>query len=623
MPYTIVPQGEKFCVFKKDSEGKPTGSSLGCHDTQKEAVAQIGAIESQESKELELDFVAVVPPTETGTIDMLIVKEETQEVPHVEEAPAPKEEASSRVSDVDAEVAETEEKAIQLTVGKSFQDLLDEVDKSIKSIRDSETWEKGTLAPQVDIAGECFCGECGHSAPHTTGEPCVDKFCPNCSATMMARSAKKESLLMRVRNVLYSVGDRARELMRPSLPDLSNLIIDGVQDTGSAFFTVKQKDGRFRWVGISSTAFLDRTDEIVSTTALQKSALLQIARGPLLFWHEPEIELGSCDFSLFDGMCLIESGLWHDNDVGKAARISTEKNPDRWKMSIKFYPYQDATFKNVKVGSRTVTTVYDEIHIVERSQLPAEFSANVFSRIDTQGGITMQAEKKQALAELLGDDVASRFEVQVDSINAMVADKSAVFKDIPNEAIALKYKEMAARTENQEEKLLLEKAAEMISRPSTPPTEEEKDTMVRDGLAILMESLPECEAKSTVLAALTEKAGHSDEDEEGDDDANEEKAVQSENAKTSADANESIVLALKALVSQVTALSHEMTILKSEGETRGSAVVRPSQSPENVNPSAPITVMPGDAPLSKTNQILDEIANAARRTVFGTEVSSG
>lgn len=48
MPYTIGKQGSRYCVYKADVDGDPTGRSLGCHDTRQEAGAQIGAIESSE-----------------------------------------------------------------------------------------------------------------------------------------------------------------------------------------------------------------------------------------------------------------------------------------------------------------------------------------------------------------------------------------------------------------------------------------------------------------------------------------------------------------------------------------------------------------------------------------------
>ncbi len=48
MPYTIEHTEGQYCVHKADMDGNATGDSLGCHDTNQEAVDQIAAIEAQE-----------------------------------------------------------------------------------------------------------------------------------------------------------------------------------------------------------------------------------------------------------------------------------------------------------------------------------------------------------------------------------------------------------------------------------------------------------------------------------------------------------------------------------------------------------------------------------------------
>jgi hypothetical protein len=50
MPYTITHEGEKWVVYKKGAGGQPEGDRLGTHDTQEDAVAQIGAIESNSNE---------------------------------------------------------------------------------------------------------------------------------------------------------------------------------------------------------------------------------------------------------------------------------------------------------------------------------------------------------------------------------------------------------------------------------------------------------------------------------------------------------------------------------------------------------------------------------------------
>lgn len=48
MPYMKVKHGDEWCVHKKGEDGMPMGDSMGCHETEAEADAQIRAIEADE-----------------------------------------------------------------------------------------------------------------------------------------------------------------------------------------------------------------------------------------------------------------------------------------------------------------------------------------------------------------------------------------------------------------------------------------------------------------------------------------------------------------------------------------------------------------------------------------------
>ena len=48
MPWMIVQTDDEWCIYKKDTENKPIGDSLGCHPTQGEAQAQIAALYANE-----------------------------------------------------------------------------------------------------------------------------------------------------------------------------------------------------------------------------------------------------------------------------------------------------------------------------------------------------------------------------------------------------------------------------------------------------------------------------------------------------------------------------------------------------------------------------------------------
>jgi hypothetical protein len=49
MPYTIIREGEQFCVHKR--EGERAGKRIACHDTREKAQRQIAALEASETKE--------------------------------------------------------------------------------------------------------------------------------------------------------------------------------------------------------------------------------------------------------------------------------------------------------------------------------------------------------------------------------------------------------------------------------------------------------------------------------------------------------------------------------------------------------------------------------------------
>ncbi len=195
------------------------------------------------------------------------------------------------------------------------------------------------------------------------------------------------------------------------------------------FITKQQEDGRFRWVAISSTAFLDGEEEIVSTKALaDNQPLAEKDYGELRFWHIPPIKLGDCDFQLADGVCLVESGLWDDNKVANPIRKAIDEKPKDWKVSIGFLPLQDPS-ESVLVKSTIVKKIWDAIQIKERSVLPKKYAANKFACIMTEGGITVDENKMKVLRETLGDDLATQVISAVAVLNKKALEDDAVVKE--------------------------------------------------------------------------------------------------------------------------------------------------------------------------------------------------
>jgi len=195
-------------------------------------------------------------------------------------------------------------------------------------------------------------------------------------------------------------------------------------------FVVKQEDGSYRWVSISSTAYLDREREIVSTKALEQVAAEAPAGdlGELTFWHVP-IPLGTCDTRVVDGLCLIESGTWADSEGAVKLREDVQRRPEFWGVSIEFVADPRQTEVNKAINGTIVKRVYNRIGLIGRSILPKSSSANPFTSISTKGGFEMDQKKENLLVEVLGEEIARPLIQQVDEINQKSAEATSVFKE--------------------------------------------------------------------------------------------------------------------------------------------------------------------------------------------------
>ena len=160
----------------------------------------------------------------------------------------------------------------------------------------------------------------------------------------------------------------------------------------------KDASGADRWLLVSSTAYRDRDQEIVSTKALEGAVALADAsgvRGPLRFWHVPGIELGDCDFqgTAQGGRFLIESGTFRSPALAAAVKAAA----DRLAVSIGFtHPTHEPDANGV----------FDHIAIFERSLVPKGRAANPFTQVAIKETRMLTAEKETELKQLLGGDTA-------------------------------------------------------------------------------------------------------------------------------------------------------------------------------------------------------------------------
>jgi len=198
-----------------------------------------------------------------------------------------------------------------------------------------------------------------------------------------------------------------------------------------SFSQYKQADGTWRWVTVSSTAFIDRDAEIVSKQSLEKAvALGKEDLGYLTYWHEPAIKLGKCDAQFVDGVCLVETGTWFDDEVSEALRKDVAQNPDDYGVSIEFRARVDTAEFDTEVNGVQVKTVWNDIELGDRSLLPAQRASNIFARIEAQGGSAgMKEEKLAFLRRVVGDDLATKVAGTVDRLNEFAQSDDAVTKE--------------------------------------------------------------------------------------------------------------------------------------------------------------------------------------------------
>lgn len=168
-----------------------------------------------------------------------------------------------------------------------------------------------------------------------------------------------------------------------------------VSAAGGGLRVFKQANGKYRWLAISSNAFVDGDKEIVSTKALNEDADRVDSRGPLRWWHEPQLDLGDADFGAMHGRMLIESGTFRSPEI--AMRVAEKAK--ELSMSVGFVhpmsePDSDGVFHNIK--------------IFERSLLPKERASNRFTNFEIVEDKDMNEMKFKALKELVGDALVEK-----------------------------------------------------------------------------------------------------------------------------------------------------------------------------------------------------------------------
>ncbi len=193
-----------------------------------------------------------------------------------------------------------------------------------------------------------------------------------------------------------------------------------------ALTAFKDATGQVRWIGISSSAFEDKEEEIVSLKALEAD----VARsnqdgdyGPLRWWHVPGLNLGTTDFAAMHGKVLVESGVFHDPTIGMAMA----KAAPNLEMSLGFrHPLDEPVLED---GKR----VYKTIRRFERSLTPKGKASNRFTKFTAlkEGGMSMLDAKIKELKGLVGAENAAL-------VDELLAQAAQAQKEAEEQGIAYK-----------------------------------------------------------------------------------------------------------------------------------------------------------------------------------------
>ena len=234
----------------------------------------------------------------------------------------------------------------------------------------------------------------------------------------------------------------------------------------------KQKDGNYRWLAVSSNAFMDGDKEIVSTKALEDDVARDGDRGPLRWWHEPQLDLGKADFSAMHGKMLIESGTFKSREIARAIALKAKN----LSMSVGFVhprsePDSDGVFHNIR--------------IFERSLLPQERAANKFTKFEVVEENSMNETKYKALKDLVGDALVAKI-----LGSAEISEKEAMA-----DGIRFKQKAVAA-DEILDEELGDEVTEKAKSRKPSPVDEDDfSDLSAEEIMKMVDELISEKEAQ--------------------------------------------------------------------------------------------------------------------------------
>lgn len=225
------------------------------------------------------------------------------------------------------------------------------------------------------------------------------------------------------------------------------------------FRVFKASTGEFRWVGVSSSAFEDRTGETVATKAIDYS--IKAAEGDygeLRIYHLPGTRVGICDNSMRVGMFLIESGTFDDADMAVQVRSTVNTTPEKYGLSIGF-KYKP---------SDLVDDCYEKIRIFERSIVEEPDAAALFTNIRLMNTEVISMEKQEELVGKLTEMLGGNKDLATDLLEQ--ASKIGI-KMQAGEELGLKTEEDTEEVAEVTEDVVTDVVVETPVKPVAEPVE--------------------------------------------------------------------------------------------------------------------------------------------------------
>lgn len=311
-------------------------------------------------------------------------------------------------------------------------------------------------------------------------------------------------------NELFALAIREGRLIRMDLVVVDNDVflgdvrelefMDDDAEMGRSI-VYRQADGRFRFLCVASTSALNRVGEIDSRALFDSFIEYANASGdyPILnFYHQgTRSRLGKVDYLARDEHVYLASGLFDDNEFGRAAAEGVDKEPGYWGNSIEFKPLEGEMLRLIERGVNVTIPVFTKGINTAISLLPEGDAAALFtSYSESVGGQRMNAEVKESVLRLFNGDeeLAERFEATVDAVNREV---DTMIHRSNNEVVADQEEEVVEREVTEETEAVVEtETEEAVEREVT---ENEAETVEEEATEEATEEVVEEEGTPEIV----------------------------------------------------------------------------------------------------------------------------